>query len=234
MRVGSSWVATTTNIYVIGVGFDAAGNKVGAIVPITHLFSSGGLDYYQSEIPENANYLSKFCLADLSGSGNPLQLITLSVTSHVNPPSQNSNPSSEPDSDSQADGGAGAGKTAVLTAAPTPIPAQALPDPGKSAKVYTNANGVVTQATRLQSTDGRATISIGEGVVAMDASGKPLPEILVKAQPSGNLPAIPSGSAFTFAGMAYEIGPDGATFSQPAGHAHVHHPAGPVGAGLYG
>ena len=37
----------------------------------------------------------------------------------------------------------------------------------------------------------------------------------MKALPAGSLPAFPSGSAFTFGGMAYEIGPDGATFSPP-------------------
>ena len=37
----------------------------------------------------------------------------------------------------------------------------------------------------------------------------------IKAVPSASLPAVPAGSAFAFAGMAYGIGPDGATFSPP-------------------
>jgi beta propeller repeat protein len=216
MSVGSSWVATTTNIYVLGVGLNAAGDKIGAIMPATHLFSSGGLDYYEAEIPENANYLSKFCLADLSGSGNPLQLITLSVTSHVNPPAPEL-PSA--DSDSGMPGGGGGGiapaKVIIPTTIPTPTPTQQPPDPGTSAKVYTNAQGVVSQATRLVSTDGRAVVVLGEGITALDAAGKPLEQITMKAIPAGSLPPVPSGSAFSFGGMAYEIGPDGATFSQP-------------------
>jgi PKD repeat protein len=213
MSVDRSWLGgKEAETYVIGFGTNNQGNTVGSVIPADYLFNDGTLDYFEADVPE---YYTTFGLSPLSGSGNPLQLITLSVTSHVNPPAQSSNPPSEADSDSQAAGGAGAGKTAIVTAAPTPAPAQALPDPGKSAKVYTNANGVVTQVIRLLSTDSRAAISIGEGVVARDASGKPLPEISVKVQPSENLPAIPSGSAFTFAGMAYEIGPDGATFSPP-------------------
>jgi PKD repeat protein len=213
MSVDRSWLGgKEAGTYVIGYGTNNQGNTVGSVIPAGYLFNDGTLDYFEADVPE---YYTTFGISPLSGSGNPLQLITLSVTSHVNPPAQSSNPPSEPDSESQAAGGAGEGKPAVITAVPTPAPTQALPDPGKSAKVYTNANGVVTQATRLLSTDSRAAISIGEGVVARDASGKPLPEISVKAQPSENLPAIPSGSTFTFAGMAYEIGPDGATFSPP-------------------
>ena len=129
MSVGSSWVATTTNIYVLGVGLNAAGDKIGAIIPATHLFSSGGLDYYEAEIPENANYLSKFCLADLSGSGNPLQLITLTVTSHIEPPAPG-NPAPDPDSGMPGGGGGvAAPKIVVPTTTPTPTPTTALPDP---------------------------------------------------------------------------------------------------------
>jgi len=213
MSVDRSWLGgKEAETYVIGYGTNNQGNTVGSVIPAGYLFNDGTLDYFEADVPE---YYTTFGISPLSGSGNPLQLITLSVTSHVNPPAESSNPSSEPDSDRQASGGAGAGKTAVLTAAPTPAPTQAPPDPGKSAKVYTNANGVVTQATRLLSTDGRAMISIGEGVVAGDAGGKPLSEITIKALPSDSVPVVPSGSAFTFAGMAYEIGPDGATFSQP-------------------
>ena len=154
-------------------------------------------------------------LADLSGSGNPFQLITLSVTSHVNPAEPVYDPASGMESDGPA-GGAGAGAIRVPPATSTAAPATPVPpDPGTSAKVYTNANGLVTQATRLLSTNGRATINIGEGIVAKDAGSNPLTEISLKALSPGSLPAVPSGSPFTFAGMAYDLGPDGATFSPP-------------------
>jgi hypothetical protein len=40
-------------------------------------------------------------------------------------------------------------------------------------------------------------------------------EITMKALPSESLPVVPSGSGKTFAGLAYDLGPDGATFSPP-------------------
>ena len=112
--------------------------------------------------------------------------------------------------------------------AATPPP----PDPGTSAKIYTNGNSVVTQATRLQSTDGRALLAIGEGIVAKDAGGNSLAEVTLKALPEEDLPAVPSGSVFSFDGMVYEIGPDGADLLLP-GHPRVHPATGTVGAGLY-
>lgn len=219
VSVGSSWVATADTPYILGLGYDSAGNRTGAIIPVNHLFSSGDLAYYEARIPKEASYLTTFGLVDLSGSYNPFQLITLTVTETISPPSQtNTNPSSDADSDSSGGGGGGAGtvKVAVKTAIPTSTPtARPTDDPGKTAKIYTNAEGVISQATRLPSNDGRAILMVKEGVMAKDASRKPLSEISIQALSPGSLPPVSSGPVPAFAGMAYEIGPDGATFSPP-------------------
>jgi PKD repeat protein len=213
MSVDRSWLGgKEANTYVIGYGINNDGNTVGSVTPARYLFNDGTLDYFEADVPE---YFTTFGIAPLSGSGNPFQLITLSVTSHVNPPAQNVNPSPESDSSIPGGGTVAAALTTIPTTTSTPTPTKVLLDPGKSAKVYTNAQGVVSQATLLTSTDGRAIISLAEGVVAKDARGKSLTEITIKTLPSENLPKVPSGSIFTFAGMAYEIGPDGATFSPP-------------------
>ena len=170
------------------------------------------LDYFEAESP---NGLSTFGLSSLDGSGNPFQLITLSVTSHVSPPAQDVNPASESDSDMPGQAATAPAKITGTTTAPTSTPAKTPPDTGRSAKVYTNQQGVVTQATRLPSSDGRAAISLPLGVVAKDAGGKPLMEISISVLPPENLPEVPSGAVFTFAGMAYDIGSDDATFSPP-------------------
>ncbi len=65
----------------------------------------------------------------------------------------------------------------------------------------------------LQSTDGLAQISLDLGIVARDSSGMPLESLSIRRIPAEDLPAVPPGATFSFAGMAYEIGPDGATFS---------------------
>jgi hypothetical protein len=88
-----------------------------------------------------------------------------------------------------------------------------LPDPGKTAKIYANPQGIITQATTLQSTDGLASVTIGEGIVAKDSTGKSLSSIAIKAIPADEMHAIPPGYAFTFQGMAYDLQPDNATFS---------------------
>jgi hypothetical protein len=213
MSAASGWVAGKGGHDQIYTEHILDSGQSGEVLPTRYLSHDPvkDLDYFEADSPHG---LSTFGLSALSGSGNPLQLITLTLQSHINPPSPQSNPSSDSDTIPAVTG-------TVKTPAPTPSPnvtatqAPVPADPGTSAKVYTNDQGVVTQATSLPSTDGRATISISEGLVAMDAAGKPLTEITMKALPSGSLPPVPSGSLFSFAGMAYEIGPDGATFSQP-------------------
>ncbi len=210
MSADSAWVAGNggeTRIYFEHILDDGQSGEVLPTRYISH-DPAQNLDYFEADSPRG---LSTFGLSALSGSGNPLQLITLTIASHVSPP-QNS----VPESDSEINT-AGGTKTPTPTATPAPAStATTVPgDPGNSAKVYTNANGLVTQATRLQSNDGKAVLTIGEGVVAKDAAGKPLAEITIKSVPPGSLPPIPPGTVFTFAGMAYEIGPDGASFSPP-------------------
>jgi PKD repeat protein len=211
MSVDSSWIGGRENqTYVIGYGNNSQGDTIGSILKAKYLFSRGSLDYFEAEVPD---YFTTFGISPLSGSGNIYQLITLSVATHLSPP-EDTNPS--PDSDSESTGGGSAGRDTVpakaAVAASTPAP-EATGDPGQSAKLSTDARGMVTQVTRLLSTDKRAAVTIGKGVLARDAGGKPLSAITLKALPPGSVPAVPSGSAFTFAGMAYEFGPDQATFS---------------------
>ena len=74
----------------------------------------------------------------------------------------------------------------------------------------------MSQATSLVSTDTRASISLAEGVTARDASGNPLASIIITTSSPDTATARSVDSGFTFADMAYELGPDGATFSPSA------------------
>jgi len=225
LSAGSGWVTGSTDIvtgrrqmYVIAMGFNSSGDRLGMVLRARYTGNDtvSHIEYFESDIPPEVSFFSTFALAKLTGTGNPLQLITLSVTSHVNQPEPGGGQPSDLDSNSNA-GGAGAGKVTVpapaATATSTPSP-RATEDPGKTAHVYTNANGVVTQSTLLQSTDGWATVSVGEGVVAKDASGKPLSFLTLKSLLPANLPDVPAGSV-TVAGIAYGLGPESATFSPP-------------------
>jgi hypothetical protein len=82
----------------------------------------------------------------------------------------------------------------------------------KSADMYTNAQGVVTQATLLTAADNLAMLSIGLGTVAKDGAGNPLSSVSITSRDITDLVAIPDRT-LEFAGIAYELGPDLATFS---------------------
>jgi beta propeller repeat protein len=197
---------------IMGYWYDNAGNKFGAILTKRYVTTVNGVDYYESDIPESAGNISTFALAKLSGSGNVFQLFTISVGSRIIPSSGGSTPVSV-----HGGGGSGGGSVpiAVENTQSPEIKPPAPPDAGKTAKIYANNDGVVTQETILQSTDGLSAVIIREGVVVKDSADKPLSSITIKAIPKDSLPALSASSAYTFDGMAYELQPDGATFSPP-------------------
>ncbi|RPI38546.1 MAG: PKD domain-containing protein [Methanoregulaceae archaeon] len=164
------------------------------------------LDFYEADSPLG---MSTFGLSSLSGNNNPFQLITLTVSSYI----QSQNPAM-PESDA-GDMQVTAAVTAAANPTAAPEPALALQGMAESttAKLYTNAEGVVTQATTLTSADGFVTILVGTGISAKDKQGKPLASITVTPVTVGNLPGTLPGGAFTFAGRAYELQPDYAVFS---------------------
>ena len=200
MSVNSSWVAWMTDgrdhVYLERI---ADGRATGEVLRTRYLYTDPvkDLDYFEADSPRG---LSTFGLSLLSGSGNPFQLITLTIASHIG-----------------LGGGGGGGESGtpvvVQNTVSPDIKPTTLPDPGKTAKIYSNLQGVITQATTLQSTDGLAMVTISEGIVVKDSIGNALSSITIKAIPADSVPAIPAGSAFAFHGMAYDLQPDSATFS---------------------
>jgi beta propeller repeat protein len=216
MSVNSSWVAQLADgrnhTYLVRITDD---RSTGEVLPAHYLTTDTvkDLDYFEIDSPHGS---STFGLSLLSGSGNPLQLITLSVASHT---SSQSNTASSNSGGGNSDSSSGAGAGAGTGNGPAPANAPELHappvDPGKTGKIYSNVNGVISQATVLASTDNLATISLGPGIVAKDSAGNPLSSITLAALPPDNVPGTSTGSAFMVNGLAYEITPDGATFSSP-------------------
>jgi len=175
--------------------------------------SSKNLDYFEADSPDG---LSTFGLSFLEGSGNIFQLITLAVSSNVASGSSGSQVSS-----SSYGGGGGAPSSNSYTGAPAAVQNPAVPqaeapqqpDLGKTANLYLNANNVVDQATTLQSNDNLASLSIGQGIIAEDANGKALSSVTITRENPTNVPSSTTDSAYSFAGMAYDLQPAGATFS---------------------
>jgi beta propeller repeat protein len=205
---GAPWLgADPSDVMVIGLGWLPTGDRVGAILQTDHT-SAGGSEYFSGTAP---NSLTKFILAKVSGSGNPFQLITLSVSTRAAPASNNpgtetsDNPSFPP---SAAPGAAIPGQPTQLQTPAPPAVSEA-----KTTGLYINYLGVVTQTTLLESVDQLATVAIGQGITAFDTSGKPLSSVSIKPLAPSQVPSIPEGTLLKFAGIAYELQPDGAQFS---------------------
>jgi hypothetical protein len=98
-------------------------------------------------------------------------------------------------------GGGGGGETTVVPTLTGLVAIPALePDP----------NGIVQSTCQLKTSDGKLTLDIAKGTRLLDSSGKPLKSLSAALKPSP--PAPPSDAAII---LAYELGPNGATFSPP-------------------
>jgi hypothetical protein len=83
-----------------------------------------------------------------------------------------------------------------------------------TAELSINDQGVISQSTELQSADGRASVSIDAGVVALDQNtGVPVSSVSIDTLAPPDMPDVPQDNTVSFAGMAYELGPNGAQFS---------------------
>jgi PKD repeat protein len=204
MSVNSNWNPSIFGDYVFIWHIADDGNS-GQILPTTYLYTDPvkNLDYFEADSPLG---LSTFGISSLTGNNNPFQIVAFVAAAVVSPPG---NPG--PAAMGGTGGGTGGGGTSA--AVQTAVAQGATPDPGKTTKIYTNAEGTITQATMLPSTDGLANIFLGLGIVARNSSGMPLPSISIRRIPAEELPTAPSGENLSFAGMAYELQPDGATFS---------------------
>jgi beta propeller repeat protein len=209
MSVNASLVASKpygrNEVYVERI--DDSG-QYGEVLGTHYLYhnSTENLDYFEADSPEG---LSTFGLSFLEGAGNVLQLVTLSVSSQVSWRSYGSGGGSSPSSGSPAGAPAAVQNPAVpQEKAPPP-----QPDMGKTVNLYINANSVITQATTLQSNDNLATLSIGQGIVAQEPSGKALSSVTITGLTASEVPSAAKSVTYSFAGMAYDLQPSGATFS---------------------
>jgi methanogen extracellular protein (TIGR04279 family) len=86
------------------------------------------------------------------------------------------------------------------------------PAPTGITEIQTEPTGEVTSTVTASSADGKASITISEGIIAKDAAGNPLTQVTVS--PPTTLPAsAPSGTSYV--GYAIDLGPSGARFSAP-------------------
>jgi beta propeller repeat protein len=208
--VNSSWVAANqgrNHTFLVRIGDDG----LGEVLPSQFLYRDAekNLDFFSSYSPRG---MSTFGVSQLAGSGNPFQLITLSVVSHSpDPPVNPGDVPTDPDTSPGTVSGKGAAPQHALQDKSVEKTAQV--DPGRTEKVYTNTLGVVTQATTVTSTDSFASLNLPAGVMAKDRDGNPLSTISIAAGSPGTVESTLKGSGFMFDGLVYELGPDGAVFT---------------------
>jgi len=106
---------------------------------------------------------------------------------------------------------------------PTPTPTPYTPGRGggggSSYTTYTgtgtlkvNNAGTVLKSIKVGAGDSIGSLFVPIGTTALDKDGNPLTATTLTPLASGDLPAVPSGALFSFAGYIYEAGPAGATF----------------------
>jgi hypothetical protein len=159
--------------------------------------------------------MSTFGLSSFIGNNNPFQLVTFAVASYIEPENPVNTGVGDPaDSDNRRTASPTPSPTGTVLPTPTPLKnLTAPPSETVTAKIYTNQDGLVTQETTLASRDGAMTITVPRGVVARGGDGKPLLSISLTPVEKDNLPGPAPAGSVLFAGRAFEINPDGATFS---------------------
>ena len=119
-------------------------------------------------------------------------------------------------------------KTDLITVtdpAPSPTPTPAIirgggGGSGHSEIVYNKGTGILLTSfegkllreTSFISSDGIATLALGQNTIALSSDDEPLSEITIESINATDVPENMNG-AFTFAGSAYSCTPSGATFA---------------------
>jgi FOG: PKD repeat len=147
--------------------------------------------------------LSTFGISVFTGVNNPFQMISFALQEAAASLSES--------------GGDSEGVLTPMTV-PTsaPIPDEVTPvtpDPGVTAKISTNRQGVLEQSLTLWSTDGKVKLVLKEKTVALNGTGEPLESLTLRRTVKEEIPPLSSIGAWSFTGLGYDILPDGATFS---------------------
>jgi hypothetical protein len=90
-----------------------------------------------------------------------------------------------------------------------------IPDDAGPGRLQIGEAGLVERVVLLGSADDIATLTIAEGVRAVDAAGNPLRAVTLVSLDAADVPAVPGVGAYAFTGYAWLAGPEGAAFSPP-------------------
>ena len=195
----SSWVArygVAGNITLLRLGDD--GTRQGFKYRSTVTDPAIGTDHYLYESPRG---LSRFALASTSGSGNPFQLLVLSASAR-SPGTQTGSSSNDY-------------PQGFPTAAPRPVQPTEPLFFQETGRPEITSSGITTRSFSIRSADEGGSLTIAPDTQLTNEQGLPVQEISVL--PAGTaLISPPAGSYYTYAGIAYDLQPEGIVFDPPA------------------
>jgi beta propeller repeat protein len=220
MSVNADWVEEmggTGFIKVIRIGDD----DYGQVLPTVYISTDIGTNMatFEAESPRG---LSKFGLSGITGTGNPLQLVYLSVTQPTPgptpeptpPPTQAPPSGGSGSSGSSGGGGGGGGSYGGFAEYPTATATEIAPDTERSRLECDPSCSFASSAT-LSSTDGTTKLVIPSGAIARDADGSPLSLVAIEPVAAEQIPPDSPNPDLLPAGYACNLQPDGATFDPP-------------------
>jgi beta propeller repeat protein len=219
MSVNADWVEEmggTDKVWVIRIGDD----DYGQVLPTIYTSTDTGTNMatFEAESPRG---LSKFGLSGLTGTGNPLQLVYLSVTqptpgptSEPTPPPTQAPPSGGSGGSGSSGGGGGGGSYGGFAEYPTATATEIAQDTIRSRLECDPSCSFASSAT-LSSTDGKTKLVIPSGAIARDADGSPLSLVAIEPVAAEQIPPDSPNPDLLPAGYACNLQPDGATFDPP-------------------
>jgi hypothetical protein len=83
-------------------------------------------------------------------------------------------------------------------------------------KIDTTPAGIARDSVIIASADRGVSLAIDAGTEVFDSNHAPLAHATAQAVAAGSVPSVPDGTGIRFTGMAYDLGPAGATFNPPA------------------
>jgi hypothetical protein len=139
---------------------------------------------------DTGTYLVYLAGQSANGTVQAYGMYTLEITPEVPPTPQPTTPPS---------GGGGGGRGGFA------------PETGSSSLLI-GSDGKLLRPYTIRSPSGIAELYLPLGTYAVDADGNPLSEVSIDDLDPADLPAVPAGAAYTFAGHAVVCSPSGARF----------------------
>jgi beta propeller repeat protein len=208
VSVSAAWIQANgdeNNIALVRLGDDGTRETLNPTATFAN--AAGTPEYFTIPSPHG---LSRFALVSATGSSNLLQMGARLATQVIQGGGGQTGSSGSPPS----------AKDRAAWEQPQPAATAGAERPaatyyGEGALDITVA-GVTRDPVVIKSGDWNAGLAIGAGTVALDGSGQPLALVTAGPAQSGSIPPVPDGGGILFTGLAYDFGPDGATFDPPA------------------